>query len=340
MRSIILMLSVCSLLFITNVAQAGLPEADAMLTRAAAFQQWGERLYRKGDITAAEAAFYEAGKLEAEAAELELVEVDQRAYPVIQQLSLIVEERFDRLGEAQTEVGYRLQALEQKLTKRLESSGEGLRIDLDDLSGNLEDLSSEARKALGKLQSEFTELTDQLFSDRDSDRDDDDEDHGDRDKRRRRERESSDRDRRDPSDHGRRMHIHAAMQNLNAPPIHHHMRESIEHLYAAGLHEAAEQLERALDAAREQVKEALRDSGGHDRGHHAHRSGDRDGDEAHHSHHADHHSHHSGPDRAWDYNTPLNEYLQRLNQQVRELNERVERLENATRKKRKSRDDD
>lgn len=301
MRSIILMLSVCSLLCITDLAQAGLPEADAMLTRAAAFQQWGERLYRKGDTTAAEAAFYEAGKLEAEAAELELVEVDQRAYPVIQQLSLIVEERFDRLGEAQSEVGSRLQALEEKLTKRLESSGEGLRIDLHDLSGNLEDLSSEARKALGKLQSEFTELTDQLFVDRGSDREDaEEEDREKCNKRRGRERETSDRER------SRRMHIHAAMHNLSAPPIHHHMRESIKHLHAAGLHDAAKQLERALDAAREQVKEALGDSGGHERGHHSHhrghdgdRSGDRHHDGDHRAHHSgdrdhDHHAHHSG----------------------------------------------
>jgi len=304
MKIFISTLALCLSFCVFNVAIAGMPEADELLSKAAAFERWGERMFNIGDVTAAEAAFYQANKLQAEAEELQLTDVDLRSDPLIQRLALIVEDRLEHLNEAQEEVSGRLQQLEEQVTRRLEGSSEGLQIDLNAVIGDLEEISTHARESLNQLRSEFAEFGEQLLAERDRDEDGDDEEDDDR-RRSKGHHKSHDRE---DSDRPRRIHMHAALGNLSAPPVAHHLLESIKHLHAAGMHEAAEQLDRALDMAREQLKDELGDDhhgpshghhrhfgdrgprGDHDREHgeHGHhRAHAHDGDRHHHAHHGD-----------------------------------------------------
>jgi len=396
MKTIIKMLTISAAL--SGIEHAESPAVDALLQRVASFEQWGQRMDRKGDMTAAEAAFYQARKLRVEAGELRVAEADQRAEPVIQRLSLIVEEGFEKLSTAQSqvesrlaniemqvsqlagvpddvqppnieslpeglignvdiepgeaffnerillndgpghpnlalianerleklktthaEVSQRLKELERRITQRLENSNDGLRIVVDSIVGNFEELATQARKALDQLRAELADFGEQASARRDEADDDEPEEvtpqqvDGEspdldsvRDRNNQRHRGSSERP--------RRIHLHAALQNLNAPPVHHHMHEAIEHLHAAGMHEVAEQLEHSMQRARERLITEISDNDRH-RGHHR----------------GHHHGHRDAQ-------------IEHLQDEVAALSERLERLEKALhkttakkKKKRKSR---
>lgn len=435
MKTFTSMLTICLSLCVLNVARAGMPETDELLSKAASFERWGERMFNIGDVTAAEAAFYQAKKLQAEAEELQLADADLRSEPIIQRLALLVEDRLDLLNDAQEEVSGRLQELEEQITRRLEGSNDSLRIDLDGVIGDIEQISTQARDTLHQLRGEFAEFGEQLLADRDRDEEEEEEDDRPRFRQGRTppHADTSESGHHDPQQHEganrpRRIHLHAALGNLSAPPVHHHLHESIKHLHAAGMHDVAEQLDRALDMARERVKGELGDERGPRWGHHrsernrddGHRGehghhGERDrehGEHGHHrahghdGHHGDHHPHHArhGEERENDRDRDKGEHnhghhkphdkdghhpggerhahhgdhdrhhhgqrahhdghhrrghgphhgdrdhgghghkddgqLKQLQHQVRELTERLERIENAMKKKHKSRDDD
>ncbi len=397
MKTIITMFTLGAVLSVLDYSQAERPAVDALLQRAAAFEQWGQRMYRSGDITAAEAALYQARKLEAEAGELRLVESDQRAEPAIQRLSLLVEkllddlsagqaqvvsrladielrlaprvseqeanllpdiealpeglnvdasdesgetffnagpfpndgsghprlglitdERLGKLSEAHAKVRHRLKELEKQLTQRLESSNGDLGDVVESIVGNVEELAAQARNALDQLRSEIAEFGDRSTARRDGEDEKDDRDEAppsvdDSTSSDLREEEDHDALRpRKPTDRPRRIHLRAAFDHLNAPPIQDHLHEAIEHLHAAGLHEVAEQLEGAIHAAKQRVQDEM-GSGNRPRAYHKGRShGPRD------------HAHRRSDER-----------IERLQDEVAALSERLKRLEKTVRKNKK-----
>jgi len=325
MKMIINILTVCVVLSLLEPCFAERPAVEALLRRAASFEQWGQRMYRDGDITASEAAFYQARKLQAEAGELRVAEVDQRAEPAIQRLSLLMEQRLGDLSAAQEAVERRLEALEDQLQKRWNRADQRPPTEIEKVIGDFHELSSRARKVLDHLHGEIKEFQQQLLDHRVKDHADDPREG----KPRHFIRGLSDPEdptieyefdepNRESSARPRRIHLHAALENLNAPPVRQHMRETIQHLHAAGEHELAEQLEHAMHMARERLTDELRGKGRH-HPHHGVRPRD-DG----------HARHHDGDDR-----------IERLQDEVTELSARLKRLEQTVKKKkRKSRRDE